>query len=209
MKELKGQKKTSSKGKDAKPWEKMYVGKSEKPQRKSADKADAKTGGNANSGKSSTKQGGKANGGKSSAKPEGKANIGKNNVMPTGKGKSGKAPQYLDFLYLLPKKAKAKELGSVLSFLKKGSLEIWDEECVLEITTENGTITFEDIRDSLEREDEKTLANLRMKQVISCDYDVADRELVRKVMAAFIEKFGGRIGSDTEDFTPFLNTEEL
>ena len=175
MKEMKGQKKVSPKTKDAKPWEKMYAGKSEKPQRKSTDKADEK------------------------------------------------APQYLDFLYLLPKKTKAKELGSVLSFLKKGSLEIWDEECVLEITTEHGTITFEDtditdpkvninfedIRDSLEREDEKTLSELRMKQVISCDYEAADRELVRKVMATFIEKFGGKIGSDTEDFTPFLNTEEL
>ena len=161
MKEMKGQKKVSPKTKDAKPWEKMYAGKSEKSQRKSTDKADEK------------------------------------------------APQYLDFLYLLPKKTKAKELGSVLSFLKKGSLEIWDEECVLEITTEHGTITFEDIRDSLEREDEKTLSELRMKQVISCDYEAADRELVRKVMTTFIEKFGGKIGSDTEDFTPFLNTEEL
>lgn len=135
-----------------------------------------------------------------------------NTAKETGKKPEKKPehkPEFLDFLYLLPKKTSAKELGSVLTFLKKGSVEIWDEECVIEITTEHGTITFEDIRDSLEKEDEKTLSGLRMKQVLSCDYEDTDRETVQKVMEAFTGKFGGVIGSDTEDFAPFLKLEEL
>lgn len=120
-----------------------------------------------------------------------------------------KASEFLDFLYLLPKRTSAKELSKTIDFLPKSAIEVWEEECVIEITTTNGTITFEDIRDSLGKEDEKVLSDLRMKQVISCDYEASDRETVRKVMKAFLDKFGGKIGTDTEDFTPFLSAEEL
>lgn len=185
MKEQKVQKKsTPSKGKDARPWEKMNGGK---------DKAAGKTG-DKREGKSGVSGKNEAKGGAVAKAPE---------------KKPAKAPRYCDFLYLLPKRASAKELGNALSFLKKGSLEIWEEDCILEITTENGTITFEDIRDSLEKEDEKILSGLRMKQVLSCDYVETDRELVRKVMTALMDRFGGRIGSDTEDFAPFMNVEEI
>ena len=96
-----------------------------------------------------------------------------------------------------------------LDFLDKKTIEVWEDECVLEITTKDGVITFEDIRESLEKEDEKTLNDLRVKQVISCDYESTDAETVRKVMDAFLKAFGGKIGSDTEDFTPFLTVDKL
>ncbi len=114
-----------------------------------------------------------------------------------------------DFLYLLPKRTSAKSLAEALGFLDKKALEVWEEECVLEITTESGIITFEDIRESLEKEDKEVLSDLRMKQVLSCDYESTNAELVKKIMTAFLKAFGGKIGSDTEDFTPFLELEEL
>lgn len=136
-----------------------------------------------------------------------------------GKGKTAGKPdaaatkkpvkEFRDFLYLLPKKTTAKNLAKALDFLDRKAIEVWDDECVLEITTKDGVITFEDIRDSLEKEDEKTLNDLRVKQVISCDYESTDAETVRKVMDAFLKAFGGRIGSDTEDFTPFLTIDKL
>ena len=58
-------------------------------------------------------------------------------------------------------------------------------------------------------EDKEILKGLRMKQVLSCDYESTDAELVKKIMEAFLKAFGGKIGSDTEDFTPFLETKEL
>ena len=136
-----------------------------------------------------------------------------------GKGKTAGKPdagaekkpvkEFRDFLYLLPKKTTAKSLAKTLDFLDKKTIEVWEDECVLEITTKDGVITFEDIRESLEKEDEKTLNDLRVKQVISCDYESTDAETVRKVMDAFLKAFGGKIGSDTEDFTPFLTVDKL
>ena len=114
-----------------------------------------------------------------------------------------------DFLYLVPKKTTAKSLAGVLGFLNKKDIDVWEEECVLEITTTEGVITFEDIRETLEKEDKEVLNNLRMKQVLSCDYESTDAATVRKVMDAFLKTFGGKIASDTEDFTPFLTLEDI
>ena len=155
---------------------------------------------------------------KGDAKPWEKMYAGKKKDAPAGQKapvksegkKQGKsAKEFRDFLYLLPKRTTAKSMAKSLTFLERKSVEVWEDECVLEITTAEGVITFEDIRDSLEAEDEKVLSDLRMKQVISCDYDSGDAEMVRRIMEVFLKEFGGKIGSDTEDFTPFLNLEQL
>lgn len=114
-----------------------------------------------------------------------------------------------DFLYLLPKKASAKSLASTLNFMDQKDVEVWEDECVIEITAGEGIITFEDIRESLEKEDKEILNGLRMKQVLSCDYESTDAELVKKIMETFLKNFGGKIGSDTEDFEPFLELENI
>ncbi|MBQ3907333.1 MAG: hypothetical protein II743_11270 [Lachnospiraceae bacterium] len=176
-----------------KPWEKMYEGK---------EKAGAKptAGKSAGAGKAGAAKTGAKTGAKAGTKPAaGKAE----NAKPAKPVK-----EIRDFLYLVPKRTSAKNLAKTLTFLDQKSIEIWEDECVLEIQA-NGIITFEDIRDSLEKEDEKVLNDLRMKQVISCDYESTDVETVQKVMDAFLKAFGGKIASDTEDFTPFLEVKNL
>lgn len=200
--------------KEEKPWEKMYQGKKEsgvdkaktrkKPDEGKRGFSEKTDGGKPGNGKKT--EGGKPENGK---KTDGvKTDVKKKDGGKMGTGKKA-MEETLDFLYLLPKKTSAKELAKCLTFLKKEDVEIWEEECVLEISAEHGTITFEDIRDSLEKGDEKVLSSLRMKQVLSCDYESSDRETVQKIMKAFVQKFGGKIGTDTEDFTPFLEPEEL
>ncbi len=117
--------------------------------------------------------------------------------------------EFRSLLYLLPEKVSAKELSKDLNFIPEKEMEIWNEEGVLEITSEEGIVTFEDIRDSLEREDEKRLSELGMKQVLACDYEAANAALVRKILETFLSRHGGKIGSDTEDFTPFLEMQEI
>ncbi|MBE5862627.1 MAG: hypothetical protein E7295_07230 [Lachnospiraceae bacterium] len=204
--------KVKKKSADDKPWEKMYTGKAaDKAANKPVDKAKA-------TGKSEDRT--KAAGtGKTADK-----------YKSTGTGKAGdkyksagtakpvkdeksavkkivKEPR--DFLYLLPKKTTAKSLAKALDFLDKKAVEVWDDECILEITTKEGVITFEDIRESLEKNDLKILNDLRTKQVLSCDYESTNSELVQKVMTTFLKEFGGKIGSDTEDFEPFVPVEKL
>lgn len=199
---------------NAKPWEKMYEGKGKaagtKPVTGKAE-GNAKAGAKNAFGKAAvtSKAGAKNASGKAAvtSKAVGKDVAGKTPAAKNAK----KAPvrELRDFLYLLPKRTSAKNLAKTLTFLERKNVEIWEDECVLEITTEGSTITFEDIRDSLEKEDVKKLSDLRMKQVLSCDYESTDAEIVRKVMTAFLKEFGGKIASDTEDFTPFLDIKEL
>lgn len=115
------------------------------------------------------------------------------------------------FLYLLPEKHMAEELAQVLTdtgFDKK-KVEIWKEINLLELTLENGSVYVEDFEESLRKEDEDTLSGLGMQQVYSVTYPVEEAKSVREIMQKWMASFGGKLGSDTEDFAPFLTIEEL
>ena len=115
------------------------------------------------------------------------------------------------FLYLLPEKHTAEELAQVLTdagFDKK-KVEIWKEINLLELTLENGSVYVEDFEESLRKEDEDTLSGLGMQQVYSVTYPAEDVKSVKEIMQKWQASFGGKLGSDTEDFAPFLTIEEL
>lgn len=115
------------------------------------------------------------------------------------------------FLYLLPEKHMAEELAQVLTdtgFDKK-KVEIWKEINLLELTLENGSVYVEDFEESMRKEDEDTLSGLGMQQVYSVTYPAEEAKSVREIMQKWMASFGGKLGSDTEDFAPFLTIEEL
>lgn len=115
------------------------------------------------------------------------------------------------FLYLLPEKHTAGELAQVLTdagFDKK-KVEIWKEINLLELTLENGSVYVEDFEESLRKEDEDTLSNLGMQQVYSVTYPAEEAKSVKEIMQKWQASFDGKLGSDTEDFAPFLTIEEL
>lgn len=115
------------------------------------------------------------------------------------------------FLYLLPEKHTAEELAQVLTdagFDKK-KVEIWKEINLLELTLENSSVYVEDFEESLRKEDEDTLSGLGMQQVYSVTYPAEEAKSVKEIMQKWMAFFGGKLGSDTEDFAPFLTIEEL
>lgn len=115
------------------------------------------------------------------------------------------------FLYLLPEKHTAEELAQVLTDMgfDKKKVEIWKEINLLELTLENGSVYVEDFEESLRKEDEDTLSGLGMQQVYSVTYPAEEAKSVREIMQKWMASFGGKLGSDTEDFAPFLTIEEL
>lgn len=118
-------------------------------------------------------------------------------------------PKEGSFLYLLPEEISAKQLHDGLGFLEAKQLEVWTEINLLEVTADEGTITFEDMRDNLGEEDSGTLAGMGMKKVYAVDYYLSDNGILRKVMETLLSEFGGKIGSDTEDFRPFIKLNEI
>lgn len=120
------------------------------------------------------------------------------------------AKEYRSFLYMLPKSITAKELAGKLDFMEKEAVEVWTEVNLLELTLDNGTLTFEDMMEDLSgAEDMALLEKLKVKQVYACDYEASDAENVQKIMKCLIETVGGFLASDTEDFEPFVKVEEL
>lgn len=118
-------------------------------------------------------------------------------------------PKEGSFLYLLPEEISARQLHDGLDFLEAKQLEVWTELNLLEVTADEGTITFEDMRDNLGEEDFGILVDMGMKKVYAVDYYLSNNGILRKVMETLISKFGGKIGSDTEDFQPFVKVNEI
>ena len=115
------------------------------------------------------------------------------------------------FLYLLPEKHTAEELAQVLTDtgFERKKVEIWKEINLLELTPENGSVYVEDFEESLRKEDGDTLARLGMQQVYSVTYPAEEAKSIKEIIKKWTASFGGKLGSDTEDFAPFLTIEEL
>lgn len=125
------------------------------------------------------------------------------------KDKKEVKPVYDSFLYLLPEQISAKEMLEKLDFLPADTLEVWTEVNLLEITTPSGTMTFEDLMKNLRKDDLALLEKLSVKQVYACDYSKTDAALVQKIMTVLQTAFGGKLGSDTEDFEPYLAIKDI
>lgn len=114
-----------------------------------------------------------------------------------------------EFLYLVPEAVSVREFHQALDYLPEEAVEIWTEINVMEISVEERTITFESLYEELSDADRALLENLSMKQIYICEYQTEDSQLVKKVMKTLVERFQGKLGSDTEDFEPFLSLEQL
>ncbi|MBQ0000269.1 MAG: hypothetical protein KBT01_01850 [Clostridiales bacterium] len=119
-------------------------------------------------------------------------------------------PVYKTFLYLMPQETSARALMEKLDFVAPDALEIWPEIDILEVTLENErTITFENLREDLYEEDYGILEEMGFKDVYLFEYAEEDRVMMQKVMGIYLEAFGGKIASDTDDFMPMLDVAEL
>ena len=120
-----------------------------------------------------------------------------------------KKNNYKSYMYLAQKPCKAAELSAALPFVEADRVEVWTQVNLLELTTENGTVTFEDMMDNLRREDKALLEQMEVAQVYAFEYEQSDTAFVQKVMETLITEFGGRIGSDTENFEPFCEVRDM
>lgn len=119
-------------------------------------------------------------------------------------------------LYLLPELVSAKQLAEVLlsaegvNYITSRDIEIWTDFNCLELTLKSGILTLEELSaEEMSKDDTSLLKKLGMVQIYACDYEESTGEDVRRVMSVLKADFGGILASDTEDFTPFLEAEEL
>lgn len=114
------------------------------------------------------------------------------------------------FLYLLPEAADVHRLAEALDFVEEEAVEIWNDINLMELALKSGgTLTFEDIMSNLREADRVLLDGFKAKQVYACDYAARDREAVGRIMEALLQRLGGFLASDTEDFRPLLQIGEL
>lgn len=116
--------------------------------------------------------------------------------------------QYIDMYYMLPKEAGAKELSEAVLELNPAyaeCLECWEEAGVLELSVgEESSIDMEMLELSEEELQDEFLQAYKIVAVYQIHTDSLQMEVVKKLFAGLVGRFGGLLCSDSKDFMPII-----
>ena len=115
-----------------------------------------------------------------------------------------------EFLYMVPADVTVRELEKTLTFIPEDKKEIWVELDMMEVILENDSLVFENMMDTFDAEaDQAFLKEKAIRNVYAFNYNSKDKDAVVNVMKALYDAFGGFVASDTEDFEPMYEVNEL
>lgn len=115
-----------------------------------------------------------------------------------------------EFLYMVPQDVTVRELEQALTSVPEDKKEIWVELDMMEVVLANDSLVFENMMDTFDsEEDQAFLANKAIKNVYAFNYNTKDKDAVKEIMVALGNAFGGFVASDTEDFEPMFEVNEL
>lgn len=139
----------------------------------------------------------------------------KNKLSPSAKnlGKSvvkAKRKEILEFYYMTPQKTDAKDISLCIETIPQEKIEVWRELNLLEIVMTADSLIFQDAKECFEDPlDLEYIREHHIETIYQISYDKEDSDLVKKVMKEILEKKGGFICSDTEDFEPTYDTAHI
>ncbi len=125
-------------------------------------------------------------------------------VVPVDKG------TIEEFLYMVPAAVTVRELESALTSIPEDKKEIWVELDMMEVILANDSLVFENMLDTFDAEADQAFLNAKaIKTVYAFNYNTKDKDAVKEIMVALQSAFGGFVASDTEDFEPMFEVNEL
>ncbi|HIQ98789.1 MAG TPA: hypothetical protein IAB23_03810 [Candidatus Scybalocola faecavium] len=126
----------------------------------------------------------------------------------TGIRKSPK--KILEFYYMIPGETCAKELSRYITTVDEEKIEIWTELNLMEVIMENDSLIFQDAwKCFVDPLDQEYIQDHGIKTIYQISYDERDLPCVRQVMKELLNKAGGRICSDTDDFEPVYTLDNI
>ncbi len=126
----------------------------------------------------------------------------------TGIRKSPK--KILEFYYMIPGEILVKELSRYIAAVAEEKIEIWTELNLMEVIMENDSLIFQDAwKYFVDPLDQEYIREHGIKTIYQISYDERDLPCVRQVMKELLNKTGGRICSDTDDFEPVYTLDNI
>lgn len=116
----------------------------------------------------------------------------------------------LEFYYMIPGKTDAKAISMTVTTVPEEQVEVWPQLNLMEVVMSADSLIFQDAMECFE--DPLDLEYIQAHQIgtiYQISYDTEDEVLVKKVMKEIIEKNGGFICSDTDDFEPTYRAENI
>ncbi|MCI6019298.1 MAG: hypothetical protein MRZ59_10690 [Clostridiales bacterium] len=129
------------------------------------------------------------------------------------KGKAvakAKKKTILEYYYMIPEKTDAKALSLMIETVPEEKIEVWPQLNLMEVVMTADSLIFQDAWECFEDPlDLEYIQGHHIETIYQISYDSEDAELVKKVMKELMTKKGGLICSDTDDFEPTFNTENI
>lgn len=117
----------------------------------------------------------------------------------------------LDLFYMTPTIIMAKEIYVFLQQEASITVDLWEDMNILQVELANKkTIDFEFIKPEFkDPSDQSFIQNRGVKAIYAITMEQEDFQEMKKIFAKVIQKFGGFICTDSEDFKPQYTVEDL
>lgn len=116
----------------------------------------------------------------------------------------------LEYYYMIPGKTDAKAISLTIESVPEDKIEVWPQLNLMEVMMTADSLIFQDAMECFE--DPLDLEYIKAHEIgtiYQISYDTEDEALVKTVMKEIIEKNGGFICSDTDDFEPTYRMDNM
>lgn len=104
----------------------------------------------------------------------------------------------------------ARDIFSCLEEVFGDAIDIWPELDLAELMLKNDSLIFQNAEQCfVDPQDQKWFEEEGIKSKYQISFEESDAAEVRKAMERLMGRYGGLIGSDTDDFRPSYTPEEL
>lgn len=116
----------------------------------------------------------------------------------------------LEYYYMTPEDTTAKDISLNITVLPEEKIEVWPQLDLLEVVMDNDSLIFQNGQECfMDPLDLEYIKDHQVKSIYQISFEQGDIDLVRKVMREVLEKKGGMVCSDTDDFEPLYTCENI
>ncbi len=121
-----------------------------------------------------------------------------------------KKAEIREYYYMIPADTSVKELASQLTCVNEDQIELWLELDLMEIVLTKDSLLFQNAREVFEDpEDLAFISSHDIQTIYEISYDAEDEAAVRNVFTELLDRAGGMLCSDTEDFSPIYGKNNI
>ena len=116
----------------------------------------------------------------------------------------------VEYYYMTPEEVDAKMLTGLIHSVDEEQVDVWPELNLMEVVLDSDSLIFQDGRECfVDPLDLEFLEANQIKSIYVVSFEEGDDAKARRVIQEIMEVKGGMLCSDTDDFEPMYNVENI